>query len=143
MNNHQEQKQLILGFIRRHYLAYLATSSLDGKPENAVVEFTETDNLELIFDAFPNFRKCKNIKENPRVAVVIGGEENITIQYEGEAQELEGEELEKVRTMHLSKHPQSAEIIKSKGLKFYKVIPKWIRYLDVNSHPWKTFEVIF
>ncbi|MEP6741874.1 MAG: pyridoxamine 5'-phosphate oxidase family protein [bacterium] len=43
----------------------------------------------------PETRKCKNLRLNPNIAFVIGWDEEITLQYEGKAEEPKGSELER------------------------------------------------
>lgn len=138
-----DKKRLVLDFIKKHKIGVIATVGADNKPEAAVIEFGETDDLELIFDAFENSRKIQNVKQNSRVAFVIGWDEDITIQYEGEAFELTGDELEKYQRIYLAKNPAVAKWIQTEGITFFKVIPKWIRYSDLNKDPWEIFEVKF
>jgi len=53
------KKQFILNFIKKHKIGVLSTVSQKNKPEAAVVEFGETNSLELIFDTFVTYRKYK------------------------------------------------------------------------------------
>ena len=139
--NIEEQKRIVLDFIRKHKLAVVATTGTTRRPEAAVLEYVVNDNLEIVFDSLPTFRKVRNINENPQVAVVIGGEDDKTVQYEGPIAEIKGAEVEEYRQLSLAKYPNSAEIIKEKGLIWYKVTPRWIRYLDVSTKPWQQFEI--
>ena len=86
-----DQKKIILDFIKKQNLAVLATVG-EIAPESSVLEFGENDNLEIILDMYNSSRKYKNMKKNPNVSLVIGWDEDITIQYEGVAKELSGEE---------------------------------------------------
>lgn len=138
-----EKKKVILDFIKKHTIAVIATVSQDGKPEAAVVEFGETDNCELIFDAFESSRKVQNMKRNNSVAFVIGWDEDITVQYEGQAFALEGDELQKYKNVYIRKNPDVQKWERLKEIKFYKVVPKWIRYSDLTKDPWEVFEVTF
>ena len=53
-------------------LGVLATVALDGSPEAALMGVVTTPELELIFDTVKSSRKYPNLKNNPRVAWVIG-----------------------------------------------------------------------
>lgn len=77
------------------------------------------------------------------MAFVIGWDKDITVQYEGEAFELSGEELEEYKKIYLAKNPAVAKWEKVEGIKFFKILPKWIRYSDLNKHPWEIFEIDF
>jgi pyridoxine/pyridoxamine 5'-phosphate oxidase len=76
-------------FIGRHKLGVLATISPSGEPQAAVVGIAVTADLELVFDTVKTSRKYQNLTANPAIAFVIGGDEEITVQYEGEAEELQ------------------------------------------------------
>ncbi len=138
-----ENKKLILNFIKRHDIGVLATITPDGMPEAAVIEFAETDDLELIFDTFMTYRKYANIKNNQNVAFVIGWDENITVQYEGMAQELFGEELAKYKQIYFTKNPDAKKWQQFEEIVYFKIIPKWIRYRDGNTDPMDISEISF
>ena len=138
-----DKKKVILDFIKKHKISVISTVNSQNRPEAAVIEFGETDNHELIFDALENSRKVQNIKQNNQVAFVVGWDDNITIQYEGEAFELLGDELEKYKKIYFSKNPNAQKWENVEGTKFFKVIPKWIRYSDLNKEHWEVFEIEF
>src|SRR3989344_8687333 len=127
--------------INKNKLAVLSTVTSENTSESAVVEISVRENLELIFDTLPNFRKYKNLKNNHDVSVVIGFEP-ATVQYEGVAVELNGEELNEYRRIHFQKFPEAVKF-KKLGIRFFKIIPKWVRYTDVSRQPWEVFEVEF
>lgn len=139
----EEKKKLVLDFIRKHTVAVVASVNTDGKPEAAAIEFSETENLEIIFDTFATYRKYKNLQANPRVAFVIGWDEDITVQYEGVARELKGDERAECQNIHLAKLPGSAKFANLEVIRYFKVIPTWIRYADLAANPWEMFEIKF
>jgi len=141
MQNDKEKRQIILDFMKRHNLGVISTADLNARPEAAVVEFGETNKLELIFDAFNQSKKCRNIEENNKVAFVIGWDENITVQYEGEASELKGDELKTYKERYFEKNPRAKKWEGRKGISYFKIVPHWIRYSDLNKNPWEIFEI--
>src|SRR3989344_4030845 len=98
-----DKKKLILDFIKRNNLAVLSTVSPENTSQSAVLEFGETNDFEIIFDSFSNARKYKNLKQNNNVSLVIGWDENITVQYEGLAEEIKGEEKTKSRKVDIKR----------------------------------------
>lgn len=136
-----DKKKILHEFINKHNLAVIATISAEGKPEAAVIEFSKTDNLELVFDTFSSSRKSKNIRRNPNIALVIGWDEDITVQYEGQAFELHRGELDKYKKIYFNKNPRAKKWEKREGITYFKVIPKWIRYSELNVYPWEVFEI--
>lgn len=145
--NKEDKKSLILDFVKKHTLAVISTVSAEGLPEAAVIEYGETDNLELIFDTFDTSRKYKNLQKNNKAAIVIGWDENITVQYEGEVFEMSGEEIGKYKEAYFVKNPHAKKWENHEEIKYFKVIPRWIRYSDLNKlvhdqvPPWEFFEI--
>lgn len=139
----EENKQLILDFVKSCKLAVLSTVTPDGKSESAVLEFGQTDDLELIFDCFETSRKYKNLEANKNISMVIGWDDNITVQYEGMAKEVFDEEKKKYQKLYWSKNPKAERWAGREGIRYYKIIPKWIRYSDLNRNPWKIIELEF
>src|SRR3989344_737 len=105
-----DKKKIILDFIKTKKHTVISTCGKNQKPEAALMGFGETDDLELIFGTYKTSRKYKNLKENNKVAFVIGwDEDNITVQYEGIAEELEGSEIEKYVSLYHKKAPEAAD----------------------------------
>jgi len=137
------QKKIVANFINKHKLAVLSTVGTDEKPESAVLEFGDTTNLELIFDTYIVSRKYDNLQTNKHVAFVIGWDENITVQYEGIAEELKGDESQKYQEVYWIKNPAAKRWGTKEGITYFKVTPTWIRYSDLNKNPWGVFEIKF
>ena len=137
----QEQKMILLDFMRKHQVGVLSTVTPDGKSESATVALTETENLELIFETFTYRRKYTNLVNNPHVSVVIGVDpsENITIQYEGVAHEVSSEEQKKLQEMHVAKSPGSKPCETEENRTFL-ITPTWVRYYDVDKE--ESFEIL-
>lgn len=136
-------KDELLAFISRHELATISTVTENGKPEAAVLEFAETPDLELIFDTHSSSRKYVNLQSNPAVAFAIGWDENITVQYEGKAKELSGEELQEAKKVYFAKNPKALKWGNNPGIAYFKVVPLWIRITDLKAHPWNISEFKF
>lgn len=136
-----EQKQIILDFIRKQKLAVISTVGVNGKPESAALEFGETNDLELIIDTFTSSRKYKNIQTNNQVAFVIGWDDDITVQYEGLAEEVVGDSAKRYKEAYWRKNPEAKRWDSREGIAYIKVKPTWIRYSDLNKDPWEVFEV--
>jgi len=139
MNN----KEKILHFMKKEELMVISTLNKEGKPQSAVVAYTETRDLEIIFGTFNNTRKYANLKNNASVSLVIGWniDEKITIQLEGDAQELFGQELEKCRKLHIAKNPKREKWCYEVQERFFKIKPVWIRYSDLSKEPEEIFEI--
>jgi general stress protein 26 len=122
----------VFQFLNGESLAVLATVGENGQPEAAVMGFAVTRKLEIIFDTVKTSRKYPNLKKNPRVAWVIGCTSEVTVQYEGLAQELEGEELTKYQQTYFAKFADGPARLTWPGITYFVVRPKWVRYCDYN-----------
>src|SRR3989339_545686 len=136
-----KRNNIILEFIKRNKLAVISTITSSNLPESAVIEFCQTDNLEVIFDTLKTSRKYKNLQKNTNVALVIGWDDDITIQYEGIAEELQGKPLDDHKKIYFAKSSRAKKWESNPDISYFLVKPKWIRYSDLNKSPWEIFEV--
>ncbi|MDX1765557.1 MAG: pyridoxamine 5'-phosphate oxidase family protein [Candidatus Saccharimonadales bacterium] len=136
-------KQAVLNFCRQFQYGTLATVSQEGNPEASTIEYALSDDFELIFDTMEDYRKCLNLKSNPKVAFVFGWDNTRTVQYEGVARELSGDELTKYQQIYIKHHPNVKKWMHEEGIVFYAVQPAWIRYADWNKFPPQTNEFEF
>lgn len=134
------QKRMIVEFLRKHSLAVIATCHRNGTPQAATVDFSVRDNLEIVFDTFKETRKFGNLAERPGVAFVVGWDDNITVQYEGEATPVAAADIERYQEAHLDSVPAEREFIE-RGAVMFKATPRWIRYSDFNKEPAELIEI--
>ena len=127
-----DQKQKVLAFIKSQELGVITTVSPGGLPEAAIVGISEMEDLSLIFGTFKQYRKYTNLKQNPRIALVTGWED-ITVQYEGVAQELSGSEREQAKQIHIHKLPHSQKFAELPEQCYFKIKPLWIRCTDYSN----------
>lgn len=139
------EKQTILDFLTRQKLMVVSTTTADTTPEAAVVGFSENNNLEIVFGTAKTTRKYTNLQTNNHVACVIGWdeEEKITVQYEGTAQELVGDEREEAMQKHFIKHPGAKKFNDNPDQTYFKILPKWIRFTNYSAFPAEIFELNF
>lgn len=122
----------VFQFMNHESLAVLATVGENEQPEAALMGFAVTPALEIIFDTVKSSRKYPNLKKNPRVAWVIGCTTEVTVQYEGIAEELGGDELVKYKRPYFAKFPEGPARESWPGITYFVVRPKWVRYCDYN-----------
>lgn len=128
----------LLEFVRLHRLAVEATVSAAGAAQAAVVGFAATDQFEIVFDTLETTRKAANLRQNRRVALVIGGlapGDERTVQYEGLADEPSGADLERVRAAYYAVYPDGPSRLNWPGLIYIRVRPTWVRYSDYTRDP--------
>src|SRR5690349_20167571 len=99
----------LLRFLRRYRIAVEATNAPGGPPQSAVVGFAVSDELEIVFDTLEHTRKCRNLRADPRISLVIGWDDGITAQIEGVADFPQGEELERIRACYFVAYPDGRD----------------------------------
>ena len=124
--------QEVFRFLNSERLGVLTTATKSGQPQAALMGFAVTPELEIIFDTVRSSRKYTNLKENPRVAWVVGCTTEVTVQYEGEAEELKGEALAKYKRIYFQKFSDGPARENWAGITYFVVRPKWVRYCDYN-----------
>lgn len=128
-----DKKDLVLQFLKKHKIGVIATSSPEGKPEAAVVGVAVTDDFEVIFNTYPHTRKYKNIEQNNSVAFVIGWDEGITVQLEGEACEIFDQEREEARKIYYANNEEAKKYNAMGDNRCFKVTTKWLRYVGQDQ----------
>jgi len=128
-------KDLIYEFISAKRLAVVSTVNGSGKPESALVGIAITPELEIVFDTVTSSRKYRNLLQNADIAVVVGWDNEITVQYEGEAEVLDySTESYAYREIYYAAWPDGRERAeKWEGLVHFKIRPKWLRYSNYNA----------
>ena len=131
----------LVAFLRRHRLAVEATVAANGAPQAAVVGFAVSDGLEIVFDTLDATRKYRNLQADPRIALVVGWEQEITAQIEGLADTPTGAELERIRACYFQAHPDGRERLAWPGLTHVRVRPTWVRFSDFTQAPPRIVEL--
>jgi len=127
-------KDKVYDFMKQHKLAVLSTVSANHEPQSALVGIAVSANLEIVFDTLKTSRKYENLLQNPWVALVIGWDDETTVQYEGIATELAGPEDDRYREIYYEAYPDGRDrAINWAGLVHFKVTPKWLRYSNFNE----------
>ncbi|MER7664683.1 MULTISPECIES: pyridoxamine 5'-phosphate oxidase family protein [unclassified Streptomyces] len=125
----------LLWFLRRHKLAVEASVGPGGRPQAAVVGFGVSDQLEIVFDTVNTTRKYRNLLADPRIALVIGWDEAVTVQIEGLADFPEGPELERLKAAYFTAYPEGRERLGWPGITYVRVRAHWARHSDFTVEP--------
>jgi pyridoxine/pyridoxamine 5'-phosphate oxidase len=120
----------LLQFLRKHRYAVQATTTADGAPQAAVIGIAVTDELELVFDTLGTTRKALNLRRDARIALVIGWDEEQTVQLEGRADEPSGSELARLKRAYFERFPDGPERETWPDITYFRVRPHWARYSD-------------
>lgn len=134
--NREEQIKTVYVFLQKEHLCVISTVSTDNTPQSAVMAFSQTKNLEIIFQTPNTTRKYNNLKNNKSVSIATGWslDEFITVQYDGLANEVPSEKLDEIRQIHISKNEASKKYAYIEENKFFIVQPKLIRYSDIKNN---------
>lgn len=130
----------LVEFLRRYKLAVQASVTPEGAPQAAVVGYAVSDALEIVFDTLETTRKYRNLRADPRIALVIGWDE-ITVQIEGVADFPSGDELERMRACYFVAYPGGRDRLAWPGITHVRVRPLWVRYSDFTRDPPLLIEV--
>ncbi len=123
----------IVAFARANPLGVVATVAPDGAPEAALIDLITHANGTITFLAHRSARKLVNLASEGRVAIVVGTEGPVTVQIEGYARVVEGEEraLWAGRTADV----QPAAPVDREDFALIVVAPVWLRYYDGATRP--------
>ena len=131
-------RTVLLGFLRSHRYAVQSSVHPDGGPQSAVVGVAVSDDFEIVFDTIETSRKAQNLRQWPGIAFVFGSlmpHDEITVQYEGAADEPTGDDRARLIDLYLTVFPDGRERQKWPGLIYVRATPKWLRYSDYNQDP--------
>ena len=122
-------------FMAKSRLGVLGSISNEGKPQSALVGIAVTPRLEIVFDTVKRSRKYSNLTRQPHCSFAIGWAGEQTLQFEGEAEELQEPELSNYQQIYLQAWPDWLAHLKWPDLVYFVVQPKWIRYSHYDRNP--------
>jgi len=125
----------IYTFAAQCRLGVLSTVCDANTPQSALVGIAITPHLEIIFDTVKSSRKYPNLIAQPVCSFVIGWAGEQTVQYEGEAEELESPELERYQETYFKVWPDGPSRLSWPGIVYFVVRPASIRYSDFDQSP--------
>lgn len=123
----------LVDFVRRHRWAVQASVDASGSPQAAVIGVAVTDAFELVFDTLGTSRKCRNLRQTPRIALVVGWDEAQTLQLEGIADEPSGDELARIKQAYFATFPDGREREGLEAITYFRVRPTWSRLSDFRD----------
>ena len=127
-------RDFIYQFIKQRNLAVVSTTNSAQKPEAALVGVAVSEHLEIIFDTVKTSRKYQNLLQNPYAAVVIGWENETTLQYEGKAAVLTGDDGDRLKEIYFNVFKDGRHRAETwVDIVHFKITPTWIRYSNFNG----------
>ena len=116
---------------------YLVVSTVNesGAPEAALMGFALTQAKEIVFDTLSTSRKAVNLERDPAAALVIGWDDNMSLQIEGIARRPVGDDLARAKAAYFQEWPDGRARENWPGIAYVVVQPKWIRYSNYSGAP--------
>jgi general stress protein 26 len=122
-----------IDFVRQRGLAVIATRGADGAPQAALVGIAATWRAELAFDTSRSSRKYRNLSAFAQVAMVIGWDNEMTVQCEGIADIPMGSDHDRCLDAYLAQYPDGVERAHEPDIVHVRVRPNWLRYSDYRT----------
>jgi pyridoxine/pyridoxamine 5'-phosphate oxidase len=116
-------------------LGILGTIGPEGRPQSSLVGIAVTKQMEIIFDTVKSSRKYGNLVARADCSFAVGWEGEQTAQYEGEAAELSGGELERLQPVYFETWPECRAHLTWPDIVYFVVRPRWIRFSDYDQNP--------
>jgi hypothetical protein len=136
-------KATIHSFLLQHRYAVISSLSTDNTPQSALIGIAVSPDLEIIFDTVKSSRKYPNLTANPNCSLVIGWENEQTLQFEGRVHEPQGPDLAHYQKIYFDAWPDGPARLHWPGLVHLVVHPAWLRYSDFNPSPPQISELTF
>ena len=125
----------VFDIVRRKRLAVVSTVHDSGAPEAALVGFALTERDEVVFDTLGSSRKAVNIVRRPAAALVIGWENDISVQIEGVARRPQGGDLDYAKAAYFREWPDGRGRENWPDIAYIVVKPRWMRYANYAGAP--------
>jgi len=119
-------------YIRLRPQGVIATVTPDGRPQAALLDIAVSPDLKIVFETTDQTRKFANLRADPRVALVIGGMGEETLQYDGVVERLSERETEQARAHYISVFPQKFTHQNWPGNYYFQVRPLWVRFSNYH-----------
>lgn len=137
-----EQAELI-EFVRARGLGVVASRGTNGSSQAALVGIAATERGEIVFDCSRGSRKYANIERDPAVALVVGWEDEVTVQIEGRADVPGGGDLHRCKTAYFEQYPDGRDRAEAPDIAHIRVTPQWLRYSDFRPDTFGSSETRF
>jgi hypothetical protein len=124
----------LLAFLRRHRFCVQASVGPSGGPQAAVVGYAVSDDIEIVFDTLGTTRKMHNLRRERRIALVVGWDDEQTVQIEGTADEPAGADLDRLKKVYFAAWPDGVARQAWKYITYVRVRPTWARYSDFRQN---------
>ena len=88
-----------------------------------------------MFDSLASSRKAVNLVRRPAAALVVGWDDDISIQIEGDARRPQGEDLANAKAAYFREWPDGRARENWPDIAYIVVKPRWMRYACYAGAP--------
>jgi pyridoxine/pyridoxamine 5'-phosphate oxidase len=125
----------VLDIVKQKRLAVVSSVHDSGAPEAALVGFAVTPENEIVFDTLASSRKTGNFARRSAAALVVGWDNDITVQIEGEARRPQGDDLANAKAAYFREWPDGRARENWPDIAYIVVKPRWMRYACYAGAP--------
>jgi hypothetical protein len=125
----------VRALVRAQPWAVEATISDRIVPQAAVIGIAVNDSLDVLFDTLKSAQKHRNLCVNDWVALVVGWDDNISVQLQGHADQPTGAELGALKSIYFERFPEGRTRERLPDTAYWRIRPTTIRYSDFSVEP--------
>jgi pyridoxine/pyridoxamine 5'-phosphate oxidase len=125
----------VFDIAKRKRFLVVSTVNESGAPEAALMGFALTQTNEIVFDTLASSRKAVNLARSPAAALVIGWDDDTSLQIEGPARRPIGDDLASAKAAYFRQWPDGRARETWPDIAYVVVKPKWIRYSNYAAGP--------
>lgn len=123
----------VFDIVRQKQFAVVSTVHKSGAPEAALVGFALTPENEIVFDTMGSSRKAINLARSNAMAAVVGWDDNITVQIEGDGRRPQGNDLAAAKAAYYRVWPDGRDRENWPDIAYVVIRPKWVRYANYGA----------
>ena len=125
----------VFDIVKRKRFLVVSTVNDSGAPEAALMGYALTQRNEIVFDTMSDSRKAVNLAHRSAAALVIGWDDNISLQIEGDARRPSGDDLANAKAAYFRAWPDGRARENWPNIAYFVVKPQWIRYSNYAAGP--------
>jgi general stress protein 26 len=132
----EELKLTILGFLRSHHKAVLATDGDDNHPTTSLMLYVADNDLSLYFGTRKSFAKYGIMQRHPYVSASIiqeGLDPQKTVEIRGKIDFIPDDQTAERLQHFQSLNPCKFYVCDADDFVMFKVVPSFVRYLDATT----------
>jgi pyridoxine/pyridoxamine 5'-phosphate oxidase len=126
------ERDEVFSYLAKHRYGVVSSMAVGGQPQSALVGIAVSSSLEVVFDTLRTTRKYCNLAANPKCSVVVGWQDEQTVQLDGLARELTVDD-HALRDVYFQTWTDGRDRLAWPGLTHFVVTPTWMRFSDYRG----------